>query len=160
MRLERRPVRYRHLGMEKGGRAAHFKKNGRHVPLLVTVNKPRCDSADVRAGTDEQEDDEQEGLEVEKRGLRWGSGAQSSSVVSGRKTREKDGPWSLLKDGGADCVRPSARTRSSHPATWHGISRPQQFSPHAQLSHVPLSYRSSNLVLITMTLSLPHFKGE
>jgi hypothetical protein len=29
-----------------------------HAPLLVTVNEPRRDCANVRAGTDEQEDDE------------------------------------------------------------------------------------------------------
>ena len=45
------------------------KKSRRHVPLLVAVNEPRRNCADVRAGTDEQEDDEQEGLEVEERGL-------------------------------------------------------------------------------------------
>ena len=46
------------------------KKSGRHVPLFVTVNEPRRNGADVRACADEQEDDEQEGLEVEKRRLR------------------------------------------------------------------------------------------
>ena len=50
----------------------------RYVPLLVTVDEPRRNGAYVCAGTDEQEDDEQEGLEVEERGLRWGSGAWNS----------------------------------------------------------------------------------
>jgi hypothetical protein len=40
------------------------KKSGKQVPLPVTVNKPRRNRADVRAGTDEQKDDEQ----VEERG--------------------------------------------------------------------------------------------
>jgi len=31
-----------------------------HSPLLVTVDEPRCHRADVCAGTDEQEDHEQE----------------------------------------------------------------------------------------------------
>lgn len=57
-------------GEWRDGRIA--KKIGRHVPLLVTVNEPRGNGADVRAGTDEKEDDEQEGLEVEERGLRGG----------------------------------------------------------------------------------------
>lgn len=34
--------------------------------MLVAIDEPRCDSADVRASTDEQEDDEQKRLEVEK----------------------------------------------------------------------------------------------
>jgi hypothetical protein len=55
---------------KKKGRAAHREENGEHVPLLVTVDKPRRNSADVRASTDEQEDDEQEGLKVKERGLR------------------------------------------------------------------------------------------
>jgi hypothetical protein len=91
---ERRPVPYRHLGKEMGERAAHCKENGRHVPLLVTVDKPRCNSADVRAGTDEQEDDEQEGLEVEKRGLRWVPVRKVRQSCLDGKYVERDGPWS------------------------------------------------------------------
>jgi hypothetical protein len=37
------------------------KIRGRRVPFLVTVNESRRNRTDVRAGTDEQEHDEQEG---------------------------------------------------------------------------------------------------
>ena len=40
-----------------------------HAPLLVTVNESRRNRADVRAGTNEQKYDQQEGLEVEQRRL-------------------------------------------------------------------------------------------
>ena len=59
----------------KGRESRIAKKSGRHVPLLVTVNEPRRNRADVRACTDEQEDDEQEGLEIEQRRLRCSTGA-------------------------------------------------------------------------------------
>jgi len=65
--------------VEGNGRESRIaKKRGRHVPLLVTVNEPRRDRADVRACTNEQEDDEQEGLEVEQRRLRWSTSAWES----------------------------------------------------------------------------------
>jgi hypothetical protein len=41
------------------------KKSGKQVPLLVTVNKPRRNRADVRAGTDEQKDGELKSVELE-----------------------------------------------------------------------------------------------
>ncbi len=44
---------------------------------------------DIRAGTNEQKDDEQEGLEVEERGLRKSIGAQRSH----QSGQEKYGPW-------------------------------------------------------------------
>jgi hypothetical protein len=66
---------YGHSVEGKGRENRIGKKNGRHVPLLVTVNEPRRNRADVRACTDEQEDDEQEGLEIEKRRLRWSTSA-------------------------------------------------------------------------------------
>jgi len=69
---------YGHSVEGKGRECRIAKKSGKHIPLLVTVNEPWCDRADVRAGTDEQEDDEQEGLEVEERGLRWGTGVWES----------------------------------------------------------------------------------
>jgi hypothetical protein len=65
------------------------RKNVRHIPLLVTVDEPRGNSADICAGTDEEEDDEQEGLEVEECGLSWGF--QCVSVVS--RQMERDAPW-------------------------------------------------------------------
>jgi len=40
------------------------------VPLLVAIDEPWCDRADVCTGADEQKDDEQQGLEIEKRRLR------------------------------------------------------------------------------------------
>jgi hypothetical protein len=62
--------------VEGKGRVSRVaKKGGRHVPLLVTVNEPRRNRADVRACTDEQENDEQEGLKVEQRRLRWSTSA-------------------------------------------------------------------------------------
>jgi hypothetical protein len=67
------------------------KKNGRHVPLLVTVDEPRRNSADVRAGTDEQEYHEEERLEIEQRRLRWSS-VRSQSPVDDRSYAERDAP--------------------------------------------------------------------
>ena len=46
--------------------------------MLVAVNGPWHNCVDIRAGTNEQKDDEQEGLEVEERGLRKSIGAQRS----------------------------------------------------------------------------------
>jgi hypothetical protein len=40
-----------------------------YVPLLVTIDEPRGNSTDVRTGANEQEDNEQERLEIEKRRL-------------------------------------------------------------------------------------------
>jgi hypothetical protein len=57
-------------GIEGG--SAHDERED--APLLVAIDEPRCDSADVRAGTDEQEDNEQKRLEIEKGGLRVYSG--------------------------------------------------------------------------------------
>jgi hypothetical protein len=67
---------------KRGGLQRQAKED---VPLLVTVNEPRRNRADVRAGTNEQEDDEQEGLEAEERGLRLGGSACKSrqSVLEG-----------------------------------------------------------------------------
>lgn len=48
---------------EMEGRAGLPKKSGRQVPFLVTVNEPWHNRADVRAGTDEQDE------QVEERGL-------------------------------------------------------------------------------------------
>ena len=45
------------------------KMDGVHAPLFVTIDKPWRHSVDVRAGANKQENDE-EGLEVEQRGLR------------------------------------------------------------------------------------------
>ena len=42
--------------------------------MLVAIDEPRCDSADVRTSTNEEEDDEQKGLEVEKGRLHVGMG--------------------------------------------------------------------------------------
>jgi hypothetical protein len=64
--------------------------------LLVAVNEPWRNRADVRAGTDEQEDDEQKGLEIEERGLRRSIGAQRSHQSGQeRKYVEKYGPWDV-----------------------------------------------------------------
>jgi hypothetical protein len=70
--------RYGHSVEGKGRESRIANKSGRHVPLLVTVDEPRRNRADVRACTDEQEDDEQEGLKVEQRRLRWSTGAWES----------------------------------------------------------------------------------
>lgn len=40
------------------------------TPLLVAIDEPRGDSADVGTGANEQKDNEQERLEIEKRRLR------------------------------------------------------------------------------------------
>jgi hypothetical protein len=85
--------------VEGKGRESHIvKKNGRYVPLLVTVNEPWRNRADVRACTDEQEDDEQEGLEVEQRRLRWSTGTWESRQSSlKRKYVERYRPWCCCK---------------------------------------------------------------
>jgi hypothetical protein len=78
----------------KGRESRIAKKNGKHVPLLVTVNEPRRNRADVRACTDEQENDEQEGLEVEQRRLRWSTNAwETRQSGLKRKYVEKHRPW-------------------------------------------------------------------
>jgi hypothetical protein len=58
------------------------------TPLLVAIDEPRRDSADVRTGTNEHKDNEQEGLEVEKRRLRvrWGVACQ---FETGRKEERR-----------------------------------------------------------------------
>ena len=65
--------------------------------MLVAVNGPWHNCVDIRAGTNEQKDDEQEGLEVEERGLRWSVIGAQRSRQSGqeRKYVEKYGPWSV-----------------------------------------------------------------
>lgn len=85
--------------MEGKGRESRIaKRNGRYVPLLVTVNEPWRNRADVRACTDEQEDDEQEGLEVEQRRLRWSTGAwESCQSCLKRKYVERHRPWCCCK---------------------------------------------------------------
>ena len=50
-------------------KCARPKKRG-DAPLLVAIDESRRDSADVRTSTNEEEDDEQKGLEVEKGRLR------------------------------------------------------------------------------------------
>ena len=47
------------------------------VPLLVAIDEPWCDSADVCASANEQEDDEQKRLEIEKGRLCMGVGCVS-----------------------------------------------------------------------------------
>jgi hypothetical protein len=90
--------RYGHSVEGKGRENRIAKKSGRYVPLLVTVNEPRRNRADVRACTNEQEDDEQEGLEVEQRRLRWSTGARESRQ-SGlkRKYMERHRPCCCCK---------------------------------------------------------------
>ena len=47
------------------------------TPLLVAMNEPRCDSADVCTSANEQENDEQKRLEVERGRLCMGVGCMS-----------------------------------------------------------------------------------
>ena len=51
------------------------------APLLVAMNEPRCDSADVCTSANEQENDEQKRLEVEK-GRLYGGGVHVSSRLA------------------------------------------------------------------------------
>jgi hypothetical protein len=88
--FEKLPEAVRVEGKKRESRIA--KKSGRHVPLLVTVNEPRRHRADVRACTDEQEDDEQEGLEVEQRRLRWTGAWESRQSGLKRKYVERHRP--------------------------------------------------------------------
>ena len=45
-------------GKKEVARSAHDQKRG-DAPLLVAIDEPWCDSADVRTSTNEQEDNEQ-----------------------------------------------------------------------------------------------------
>jgi hypothetical protein len=94
--FEKLPEAVRALGEKK--RESHIaKKSGRHLPLLVTVNEPWRNRADVCACADEQEDDEQEGLEVEQRRLRWSTGAwESRQSGLKRKYVERHRPWCVV----------------------------------------------------------------
>lgn len=78
---------------------AHASRKGeRDAPLFVAVYESRRHGTDVRAGADEEKNDEQQGLEVEERGLKCHArteGGRDASVSSARCVRwkKKDGPW-------------------------------------------------------------------
>jgi len=82
----------------KGRKSRIAKKSGRHVPLLVTVNEARRNGTDVRACTDEQEDDEQEGLEVEQRRLGWDTGGWESRQLGLKKSVWKETDHGVVVD--------------------------------------------------------------
>jgi hypothetical protein len=65
--------------------------------LLVTVDEPRRNSADVRGGTNEQEYDEKERLKIEERGLRYSSGAESVACHVQTEVRRKERTMVLLE---------------------------------------------------------------
>jgi hypothetical protein len=74
------------------------RKEKRDAPLFVAVYESRRHGTDVRAGADEEENDEQQGLEVEERGLKCHARTErgrDTSVSSARWVRwkKKDGPW-------------------------------------------------------------------
>jgi hypothetical protein len=52
-------------------RALQGTKETADVPLFVAVDKPGRNCTNVRAGTNQEENDEQQRLEVEERGLIW-----------------------------------------------------------------------------------------
>ena len=62
------------LWNSKEGRESANRESSKRedVPLLVTIDEPRGNSTDVRTGANEQEDNEQERLEIEKRRLSGG----------------------------------------------------------------------------------------
>ena len=67
------------------------------VPLLVAIDEPWCDSADVCTSANEQEDDEQKRLEIEKGRLCMGVGCVSvqdwpERAVSEETRRRTMGP--------------------------------------------------------------------
>jgi hypothetical protein len=74
------------------------KEEKKDAPLLIAVYESRCNCADVRASTDQEENDEQQGLEIEERGLKWSppppkTGNASASSVKSACTKWKiDGP--------------------------------------------------------------------
>jgi hypothetical protein len=93
--------------------------------LLVTVDEPRRNSADVRAGTNEQEYDEEERLEIEERGLKQCSGTQSVACHVQIEVTRKERTMVLLElvfvaDGVARATSkqaPVARTERNKPTS-------------------------------------------
>ena len=63
-----------------------------HAPLFVTIDKPWCHSADVRAGANKQENDEKERLEVQ---LNLNS-ADCGRRLQKAKTEKGHVPWRYL----------------------------------------------------------------
>jgi hypothetical protein len=59
------------------------------APLLVAVDESGRDCPDVRAGTNQEENDKQEGLEIEERGLKRRVRFVSRVCMEDGKTREE-----------------------------------------------------------------------
>ena len=57
------------------------------APLFVTVYQPRRNGTNVRAGADEEENDEKKRLEVEECGLWVGAHGEGARSMSVRKNR-------------------------------------------------------------------------
>ena len=60
------------------------------APLLVAVDESGRDRPDIRAGTNQKENDEQQGLEIEERGLKEWARVVSRVYMQDGKTREAE----------------------------------------------------------------------